>query len=99
MGWDKDGRYYTRSRKVNGCVIREYCGGGSIGQICAQMDADRKARREAERAARKAEKSQLDALEEDVESFCKLADQVAHAALLAAGYHRHKRGEWRRRRG
>jgi len=29
----------------------------------------------------------------------KLAGLVAEAALLAAGYHRHKRGEWRKRRG
>jgi hypothetical protein len=97
MGWDR-GRYYTRSRKVNGRVVREYCGGGSIGQICAQMDAERRAWQEAERAALKAEKCQLEAIEEDVESLCKLADRMAHAALLAAGYHRHKRGEWRRRR-
>jgi|SRR6516225_259193 hypothetical protein len=98
MGWDKDGRYYTRSRKVNGRVVREYCGGGSIGQICADVDADRRVRREAERAAQKLEKSQLEAMEEDVQSFCKIADQVARAALLAVGYHCHKRGEWRRRR-
>ena len=27
-----------------------------------------------------------------------LAELLAHAALLAAGFHQHKRGEWRKRR-
>lgn len=98
MGWDR-GRYYTRSRKVNGRVVREYCGQGSIGQACATIDAERRAQREAERATQKAERSRLEAIDADVDSFCKLADLVARVALLAAGYHRHKRGEWRHRRG
>jgi hypothetical protein len=28
-----------------------------------------------------------------------LADLLARAALVAAGFHQHKRGEWRARRG
>ena len=35
--------------------------------------------------------AQLDAL-------CELAEAIAHGALLLAGYHRHHRGDWRRRR-
>ena len=30
MGWDK-GKYYSRSKKVNGRVVREYVGGGRVG--------------------------------------------------------------------
>jgi hypothetical protein len=97
VGWDNDGRYYTRSRKVNGCVVREYCGQGSIGQMCALMDADRRARREAERAAWLEEKAHLEALEEQLESLCRLADLLSRAAIVAAGYHQYKR-QWRRKR-
>ena len=39
MGWDKGGRYYTRSRRENGRVVREYIGGGRAGAIVAQFDA------------------------------------------------------------
>jgi len=31
MGWDQ-GRYYTRSRKVNGRVVREYIGTGRVAE-------------------------------------------------------------------
>jgi cob(I)alamin adenosyltransferase len=98
VGWDKDGRYYTRSRKVNGRVVREYCGRGSLGQICARIDADRRAQREAERAAWQEEKARLEALEVQVESLCRLADLLSRAALVAAGIHQHKR-QWRKKRG
>ena len=30
--------------------------------------------------------------------LCDLTDTLARATLLAAGFHRHARGEWRRRR-
>ena len=37
MGWDK-GRYYTRSKKVNGRVVREYIGAGRVAELVAQQD-------------------------------------------------------------
>ena len=50
MGWDR-GRYYTRSRKVNGRVVREYVGAGRVAELVAQLDALEKQQREAQRAA------------------------------------------------
>jgi hypothetical protein len=50
MGWDK-GRYYTRSRKDNGRVVREYVGAGQLAALAAQMDALEREKREAEAAA------------------------------------------------
>ncbi|HEY1376399.1 MAG TPA: hypothetical protein VGF55_06370 [Gemmataceae bacterium] len=97
MGWDK-GRYYSRSKKVNGQVVREYIGGGRVGELVAQMDALERERREVDAAARQAEKNELNDLAATVAAAFDRAELVARAALLAAGYRRHKRGEWRKRR-
>jgi hypothetical protein len=97
MGWDK-GRYYTRSTKINGRVVREYFGVGEVAEMMAQIDAIDRADREAEREAGRTEKAELDSLDAGVKELDELADLLAHAALLAAGYRQHKRGEWRRKR-
>jgi hypothetical protein len=98
MGWDKGGRYYTRSRKVNGKVVREYVGGGDFGRLAALIDADGRALREEERQIRRAERDRYNTLERTLDDLDRLTDLVAEAALLAAGYRRHNRGEWRKRR-
>jgi hypothetical protein len=98
MGWDK-GRYYTRSRKVKGRVVREYVGTGEVAELVAQMDTIERERREAERADRRAERAELDALEAPLDRMCQEAELLAHAALVAAGFRQHKRGEWRKKRG
>jgi hypothetical protein len=97
MGWDKD-RYYTRSQKVNGRVVREYIGTGRVAELVAQMDAINREQRHLERLDLRHEKNQLANLEEDVKALCETTELVARAALLATGFHRHKRGEWRKRR-
>src|SRR5256885_1095839 len=38
VGWDKGGRYYTRSRKINGQVVREYVGSGPAADAAARSD-------------------------------------------------------------
>ena len=95
MAWEtrsRGGRYYTRSRRVNGRVVREYVGGGIVGRVGAAVDAACRAERADERAAL----AELDTLVEELDT---LAELVAWAALLAAGYHRPNYGPWRRRRG
>ena len=91
------GRYYTRSRKVNGRVVREYVGGGAVGALAAEMDAIERERREFERELWRMEKEEIEAFDESVAKVCQMADIIAKAAMVAAGFHRH-RGEWRRRR-
>jgi hypothetical protein len=61
VGWDK-GRYYTRSKKVHGRVVREYIGTGKVAERAARVDAIKRDEREAEREARRAEKAALEAL-------------------------------------
>ena len=97
MAWDR-GRYYTRSRRISGRVVREYVGAGCVGELAAQMDALERERRETERAVRRAKRAELEACDAPLNELNDLADLLAHAALVVAGFHRHNRGEWRKRR-
>jgi|SRR5829696_3084511 len=101
MAWEKrerGGLYYTRSRKVDGRVVREYVGGGIRGEIAARMDAKEQQQREEEAAAWREERERLEELAGLVDEFCEAVETVARATLLAAGFRQHNRGEWRRRR-
>jgi hypothetical protein len=95
---ERGGLYYTRSRKVNGRVVREYVGGGVLGELAAQMDAEDRQRRQEEAAAWREERERLEELAGLVDEFCEDVETIARAALLSAGFRRHKHGEWRRRR-
>jgi hypothetical protein len=99
MGWDKGGRYYTRSQRENGRVIREYIGGGAAGALVAQLDAIDRDRREEERVMARLAQEEVEALDAPLLELDALCDQLARAALLAAGYRQHHRGEWRKARG
>ena len=48
MPWEKrngKGRYYTRSRRMNGRQVREYYGNDKVAELIAQLDAiDRQVR-------------------------------------------------------
>src|SRR5437763_4606850 len=98
MGWDKGGRYYTRSRRENGRVVREYVGGGPAGALVAQLDAIEREKRETDRQCARVERERVADLDAPVIQLDELADLLARAALLAAGFRQHHRGESRRRR-
>src|SRR5215204_1380636 len=100
MAWEKrerGGVYYTQSRKVDGRVVREYIGGGALGELAARMDAEDRQRREEKRAAWREEREHLEELAGLVDELCEDVETIARATLLAAGFRRHKRGEWRRK--
>jgi hypothetical protein len=96
MPWlAKKGRvYFYRSAWVD-CRPRSiYVGAGAP----AEMEAGAAGRRRLGREARRAWRERLDADERAAAGLFDMIEAVARAALEAAGYHRHKRGEWRRRR-
>jgi len=91
------GRYYTRSRRIEGRVVREYVGCGRKGELAAMADAQRRATREADRAAIRAERERVRAIDVALMDLHRTVDQLTRGALLAAGFERYKR-QWRIRR-
>ena len=101
MAWETrsgKGRYYTRSRKVNGRVRREYVGTGPAGEAAAQVDALERTERAIERARLLAEQDVITALADPAVVLARFADALARGALMTAGYRQHHRGEWRKQR-
>src|SRR5918998_3898322 len=101
MGWETrrgQGRYYTRSQKVNSRVVREYVGTGLVAELAALADAEDRARRRAERERLEQAMAALTGPDAALAELSRVADALATTHLLAAGYHRHHRGAWRKRR-
>jgi hypothetical protein len=97
MGWESrkgGGRYYTRSRKVGGRVIREYVGTGPIAELTAQLDSKKRLFRIQEQAAMEAECERDRVQEMNLTDYCETVAEIMKETLLAAGYHKHK-GQWR----
>ena len=102
MAWETrngSGRYYTRSRRANGRVVREYVGTGLIGELAASEDAERRAERLIERNGWNALKQEAEDVESLVDRFTEGVSSLMQITLVSAGYYRHNRGEWRRRGG
>src|SRR5262245_13911127 len=99
MVWEVRGRcrFYTRSRKVAGRVVREYVGTGPVAEIAAAADGLKRADRRAAVEARRAEQVNWQAALAPLMELSRVADLMARAALLAGGYHRHAR-TWRTKR-
>lgn len=98
VGWERGGRYYTRSRRVNGRVIREYVGSGELAQYIAMLDQCDRAEKAADRALWREEKAQMRRLDESLQQLDTLCALVTRATLQTAGYRQHDRGAWRKRR-
>ena len=102
MGWEKrerGTRYYTRSRRIGDRVLKEYVGTGPLAELAALQDKAQRLRREEEERAWKREREDLERLDGTAGELCELAELLTRAALLAAGYRQHHRGEWRKPRG
>jgi uncharacterized protein YceH (UPF0502 family) len=97
MAWEnrRKGKYYYRTRRVNGRVVKEYVGFGPEAEEAAKQDeADRQKRDAAVRAV-KMKIAELDAIVAPLHEF---ADLVTEALFFVAGYHKPNRGPWRKKR-
>ena len=99
MGWKtiNGRRYYYKSERDGGRVKTTYFGAGESGLLISLMASEDRAEREAEREQRQAERDESDAEEEAVADWFDGVQAEADAAMVAAGYHKHK-GQWRRQR-
>jgi hypothetical protein len=90
--------YYYRSARDGEKVRKVYVGAGEVARICSETDILRRSSRRAQREQGRAELGRLEAIFAPVLELSEAAEVLAHAHLIAAGYHRHK-GEYRRARG
>jgi|GEM_PF-4379648 len=83
MGWDKGGRYYTRSKRINGKVVREHIG-GEAGRLAAQQDALEREKRQAERTVERAKQVEIAALDAQMDEYYELVELLfpARSTLL-----------------
>ena len=101
MPWEKRngcGPYYFRARREGDRIVKTYCGGGLRGKLAELEDLQAREDRQSRAEKRRRTLAYLDGLAEQMEAFSALTDTLLQATLTEAGYHRHKRGEWRRRR-
>jgi hypothetical protein len=101
MAWEQRGssRFYYRSRRADGRVTREYCGNALFGAAAALEDESARARRAERKAMTSREQQEHRSalnLQADVD---RALDQLVSKTLAAAGFHQHKNGEWRKKRG
>ena len=102
MAWEqrtRGTRYYTRSRKVAGRVVREYVGGGAVGALAEAGDAQARAEVKKRDRAWMVLRSRLESAERVTYEFCRATETLSRNALHLAGYHQHHRGEWRKNCG
>jgi hypothetical protein len=95
MGWKRIGNhsYFYRSRREGGRVVSDYCGRGELGTLTAlliQLDRQEREEERAELAAAERE-------ERAIRRWFEAVEAVATGAMLAAGFHKHRR-QWRRKR-
>ena len=95
--------YYRKERRVTQ-VVSVYCGkdGSPIAELWQDITALGAHRRQQEAAERAAERASFADLARTPPALVELlaeAKRQTAEALEAAGYHQHKRGEWRKRRG
>src|SRR3954447_14772817 len=90
MGWDRQGqrRYYSRSRKVGGRVVREYVGPGQVGEAAQLQDQARRLERQRRREREMQQRQQLLELDRALDAFADRVDTLVAAALYLAGLHR-----------
>ena len=100
MAWEQRGNksYFYRTRRIGGRVVKIYMGGGRVGEQAAERDAAQRATRAMQRRTMHQVQQQYEAVDDQLTTADAEADAITEAMLLAAGYYRHSRGPWRRRR-
>jgi hypothetical protein len=99
MGWKtiNGRRYFYKSEREGGRVKSTYFGAGESGSLMAEWIAIERLERAAEREREREEREESNAEERAISDWFDGVQAVADAAMVAAGFHKHK-GQWRRRK-
>lgn len=100
MGWKTRGgrSYYYQSERVGGRTVSRYVGIGETAQAIAEIRGLERETRVIEEAQARAKREKAERLAKRIARACRRLALVAEAMIEDAGYHRHNRGQWRRRR-
>jgi hypothetical protein len=91
--------YYYHSYRLPGGRVRcLYLGTGPPAELAATWDQMRRLERLEAREKRQAALAQRQEVDGTLDRLCEATTLLARATLLAAGYHQHDRGEWRKKR-
>jgi hypothetical protein len=93
-----DRPYLYRSVRRNGRVTSEYVAGGEDAFLIHALESDDRDRERFDRREARRERKELEDLERALDDLAEQSRDLARDALSAAGYHQHRRGEWRKRR-
>jgi hypothetical protein len=102
-GWEerRGHTYYYRKERQGRRVVSTYCGRGELATLLAeldQLDRERRQQEAMERQLTRSEFAELAATPTELTLLLAEARAAVAEALTVAGYHPHKRGEWRKRR-
>jgi hypothetical protein len=99
MGWETrgNGRYYYRKVRRGGRVCSEYVGRGLVADMLADIDDDARHDAQVQQRARRAEVDAERRTAATLAEVDRMVQDMTAAALIAAGYHTHRR-QWRRQR-
>ena len=100
MSWEQRGsrRIYYRSERSGNRARRVYVGSGPIAELTADYDHLRRLERQDRDTAWRDEQARHEAADTLIIELENVAVLLVEAALTHAGFHRHDRGRWRRRR-
>ncbi len=100
MGWEtRNGRqYYYHKERQGGRVVSRYVGKGEIAYAIADMHRSSEAVLETTRLLAKRQQIESKKQEANCAAYFAEVEAVFRQAMSEAGYHRQKRGEWRKRR-
>lgn len=101
MGWEtrknSQGSYYTRSKRIDDRVVREYIGTGPAAEFIAERDESDRRQRQLDQIEFDKEREAQSLIDRKIDEETRLIQALTRAFLLVNGYHKHK-GQWRKTR-
>lgn len=91
-------RYYVRRPRRDGRRCFEYWGTGPKAEQAAAEDALKRAEQLALNQRRKDDQSAWQQANQPLDQLAAAAAALMKGTLVAAGFHQHDRGEWRKKR-